>query len=78
MKSRAAKANIIYRLAIVAVVIAMIAAAIYLPMGRTKASPNDRNSANGASQLYKRLVPNYDLNQTRALGNMRAATSQPP
>ena len=75
MKSRAAKANIVYRLAALALLCAMITA-IYFPLNRTKASPNDKNSANGASQLYKRLVPNYDLNATRALANTRAATSQ--
>jgi Zn-dependent metalloprotease len=74
MKSRAAHKNSLNRLSIITIISAMILAAIYLPLRRTKASPNDQNSALGASQLYKRLVPNYDLNATRALAHVRRAT----
>jgi Zn-dependent metalloprotease len=52
---------------------AFILASIYSPIRTAQAgSASPMNSA----ELYKRLVPNYDLNASRALANTRAATNQ--
>lgn len=52
-----------------------VTASIYSPSRTAEANSAARGKV-GAAELYKRLVPNYDLNASRALGNMRAATSQ--
>jgi hypothetical protein len=52
---------------------AFVIASIYSPIRTAQAGSTTPASS---AELYKRLVPNYDLNATRALQNMRAATSQ--
>ena len=76
MKSKANQASAFKKLTVVAFVSAMVLTAIYLPLSRTTAAPNNVKSANELAQLYKRLVPDYDLNASRAVGNVRAATSE--
>jgi Zn-dependent metalloprotease len=75
MRPRANQASAIKKLSVVVLVWAMVLAAVY-PSSRTEAASNNQNSAGALAQLYKRLVPNYDLNASRALGNLRRATGE--
>jgi Zn-dependent metalloprotease len=65
------KKDALVRLTIIAVVWAMVAAAIYFPFAKTQAAPSAQPNI---GKLYGRPVPNFDLNASRALSNMRQAT----
>src|SRR3954454_9747164 len=61
-----------FRLTIVLVIwAAIIAAALWNPFGGSDAATNFN-----ASDVYKRMAPNTDLNSIRGLQNMRPATAQ--
>ncbi len=80
MKSRTNHTRSFRNYSIVALVLAMFMTAIYFPFSRTEAAPGVQSvnvkSANQLAPMYKRLVPDFDLNQSRAIGNLRAPSSQ--
>jgi hypothetical protein len=75
MKSRANKTSAIKKISIITLISAMVLAAVY-PIDRTDAAATKPNPRGATAQLFKRLVPNYDLNASRALGDLRRATSE--
>ncbi len=75
MKSRTDfSARYIKTLSVVALVCAMVLTAAYFPLKGTDAAANNQNPAAGAGNIYKRLVPDFDLNASRAVANLRGAT----
>jgi Zn-dependent metalloprotease len=76
MRSRANRARTITKLTVIALVWAMIFAAVYFPFSHIEAAAGNQKSLAELSKIYKRLVPDYDLNASRALKNMRQATGE--
>ncbi|MBD0372685.1 MAG: M36 family metallopeptidase [Pyrinomonadaceae bacterium] len=70
-KSRRARVSILAALLVSAFVIV----GIYSPARKAQAGSATTTAASSA-ELYRRLVPNYDLNASRAVANTRRATSQ--
>ncbi len=71
-KAEHSRRDMMKRLTVIVVLCAMVAAALCLPFGKTEASSNTSNPNAG---IYKRLVPDFDLNGTRNLTGLRTATS---
>lgn len=74
MKCKAdnSRKDILKRLTIIAVFWALVMTVFYIPFGNTEAAPSQVPA--NASSMYRRLVPNFDLNQTSSVTNLRAAT----
>src|SRR3982750_4273612 len=76
MKSKAKRASRenLHRVAFVAAFWGVvIVAALWVPFNRSDAA---NSSSFQPSDIYKRMAPNYDLNVSRGLQNIRSATSQ--
>jgi Zn-dependent metalloprotease len=73
MKRKADNSRVIFKgFAIIAVFAAMVGFSFYVPFGASKAASGSPK----ISGLYNRVVPNFDLNKTRALNNLRPASGE--
>lgn len=54
---------------------AIVITGIMLPFEKAEAATNNTTNINSLTQLYRRSAPNFDLNSSRNLQNLRQATS---
>ncbi len=71
--NRNANKNSIIRFASVLLIGAILTAAFWMPLEKTRAAANQTSSV---ANLYKRSAANYDLNSARALQNLRQASGE--
>lgn len=72
-KVKTNRRDAVIRLSIVALVWAIIITVGWLPFRKSKAAANQNADL---SQIYKRPAPNYDLNLSRSLQNLRQASGE--
>ncbi len=73
MKRRTTQTGWIRTVSAVALVMGLFMTAAYFPFRTTNAATN-QYSSNALTTMNKRLVPNFDLNSSRAIANTRVAT----
>jgi Zn-dependent metalloprotease len=74
-ENKSTRRSIFTKISAAALVLAIVITSFYLPFGTTSAASNSDTVAS-LSQLNKRSAPNFDLNATSSLANLRPATSQ--
>lgn len=74
MKNKAKRTSreAIFRLLLVAVVWGVVITGLWQPWSRSQAAPN--TSTDAALRMYRKPAPDFDLNATRNLQNLRQAT----
>jgi len=74
-KFKEAKKDILVKLASVLLVwTIVITGLVVFPVGKTQAAVNNAPTVSSLTNLYRRSAPNFDLNLSRSLQNLRQAT----